>query len=210
MITPMSGPASGDPWAEWLRRRRHGDDEVALEQTLAHLAPIRDAVLDNVDLKDGHTLLDVGCGDGLIAFGALERLGSRGKVIFSDVSSELLSGCRELARELGVLERCQFVEASADDLSTIETDSVDALTTRSVLLGSALREETCSAAENQGMDPDSISVDEVVLHECAHQPDAAVHKDVLTRLFLQLADFLGDVAFDEVGVVPRKWLLESV
>jgi cyclopropane fatty-acyl-phospholipid synthase-like methyltransferase len=37
------------------------------------LYPIRDQVLGHASLHDDETLLDVGCGDGLIAFGALER-----------------------------------------------------------------------------------------------------------------------------------------
>src|SRR5439155_5751266 len=61
-----------DPWAEWLRRRRHGGDEETLERTLASLVPVRDRVLANAGVTEGQTLLDVGCGDGLIGFGALE------------------------------------------------------------------------------------------------------------------------------------------
>ena len=41
------------------------------------------------------TLLDVGAGDGLIAFGALEKLGPTGKVIVSDISESLLKHARE-------------------------------------------------------------------------------------------------------------------
>src|SRR6266567_2260602 len=37
------------------------------------LCPIRDRVLDGARLRPGDTLLDVGAGDGLIAFGALEQ-----------------------------------------------------------------------------------------------------------------------------------------
>ena len=79
-------------------------------------------------------MLDVGAGDGLIAFGALELVGSSGRVIFSDVSGPLLDHCRTLADEAGVAGRCQFVLAGAEDLSQIETASVDAVTTRSVLI----------------------------------------------------------------------------
>ena len=43
----------------------------------------RDEILDKAQLKPGETLLDVGAGDGLVAFGALDRLGSSGHVIFS-------------------------------------------------------------------------------------------------------------------------------
>jgi SAM-dependent methyltransferase len=56
---------------------------------LEFLAPIRDQVPANAALAAGHRVLDVGCGDGLIAFAAAEVVGPAGQVIFSDVSSDL-------------------------------------------------------------------------------------------------------------------------
>jgi arsenite methyltransferase len=120
-----------DRWSAWLLERRHGGDEESLRETLEFLAPIRDRVLDNAAIEPGDTVLDVGCGDGLIAFGALERVGPEGSVIFSDVSEELLERCREIA---GGDPRCSFVRAEAVDLSPVAEDSVDAVTTRSVLI----------------------------------------------------------------------------
>ena len=79
-------------------------------------------------------VLDVGTGAGLIAFGALELVGSSGTVIFSDVSEELLEHCRELARERDAESRCRFVLAPAEDLSVIPPRSVDVVTARSVLI----------------------------------------------------------------------------
>ncbi|MCP9485606.1 MAG: class I SAM-dependent methyltransferase [Gaiellaceae bacterium MAG52_C11] len=89
-------------------------------------------MLDGARLEDGARLLDVGAGDGLIAFGAIER-GAR-EVVFSDISDDLLEHARGLAASLGVLDRCAFVHASADDLSAFEESSFDAVTTRSVLI----------------------------------------------------------------------------
>jgi arsenite methyltransferase len=121
-----------DRWAEWLAERRFGGDPQVRAEALAKLAETRDRVLDHAELREGETLLDVGCGEGLIGFGALER--GAGSVIFSDISTDLLDFCREAAAELGVLERCRFVEASADDLAPIDDESVDVVTTRSVLI----------------------------------------------------------------------------
>jgi arsenite methyltransferase len=121
-----------DRWAEWLSVRRFGGDPETRQRFLASLAATRDKVLDRAELREGETLLDVGCGEGLIAFGALER--GAGTVVFSDVSTDLLDFCREAAGELGVLDRCRFVQASADDLHTVEDGSVDVVTTRSVLI----------------------------------------------------------------------------
>jgi ubiquinone/menaquinone biosynthesis C-methylase UbiE len=92
----------------------------------------RDQILAAAEPIAGETILDVGCGEGLIAFGALER-GAR-EVVFADVSDDLLAFCRKRAEELRVLERCRFVNAAAQDLGPIADASVDVVTTRSVLI----------------------------------------------------------------------------
>lgn len=105
---------------------------------LDHLAGVRDKVLDRARLSAGETLLDVGCGEGLIGFGALAR--GAGHVIFSDISEDLLDVCRELAEELGASERCSFVKAPADELVHVNDASVDIVATRSVLIYVAEKE----------------------------------------------------------------------
>jgi SAM-dependent methyltransferase len=124
--------AARDRWAEWLAERRFGGDPEVRAEMLAKLAETRDRVLDRAELGEGETLLDVGCGEGLIGFGALER--GAGTAVFSDISADLLAFCRETSAKLGVLDRCSFVEASADDLASIDDESVDVVTTRSVLI----------------------------------------------------------------------------
>ena len=94
-----------DEWAEWLLHRRHGGDPEALRRTLAWLYPIRDRVLANAHLGVGDIVLDVGCGDGLIAFGALDKVGPSGRVVFSDISQDLLDHSRALAEQIGVAGR---------------------------------------------------------------------------------------------------------
>ena len=121
-----------DCWADWIRARRTGGDPEYEAKMLEELAVVRDRVLDKAELKAGETLLDVGCGNGLIGFGALER--GAAEVVFSDLSRPLLDDCRELASNAGVIERCRFVEARAEDLDAIDADSIDVVTTRSVLI----------------------------------------------------------------------------
>jgi arsenite methyltransferase len=96
------------------------------------LVPVRDKVLDRAGLAEGETLLDVGCGEGMIGFGALER--GAGHVVFSDISDDLLDFCREAAGALGVSDRASFVKAGATDLAGIDDASADVVTTRSVLI----------------------------------------------------------------------------
>lgn len=83
-----------DRWARWLLHDRFAGDEVALRETLGFLEPIRDRVLLHADIAPGNVVLDVGCGDGLIGFGALPLVGEAGQVVFADISEELLARCR--------------------------------------------------------------------------------------------------------------------
>jgi arsenite methyltransferase len=121
-----------DRWAEWLAHRRYGGDAEQHRRGLEELTLWRDRILDNARLSEGETLLDVGCGEGLVGFGALER--GAGTVVFSDISQDLLDVCAEAATALGALERCRFLRASADDLASLEDESVEVVTTRSVLI----------------------------------------------------------------------------
>jgi len=122
-----------DIWTEWLLNRRFGGKAETMKLVMDELYPIRDKVLHNANLGENETLLDVGCGDGLIAFGALERSNTV-NVIFSDISQDVLNHDQNIVHEMHLADRSQFILASADDLSAIRDDSVDIVTTRSVLI----------------------------------------------------------------------------
>lgn len=124
-----------DRWHRWLLDVRHGGDTTYRDHLLAgFLQPWREEILDRAGLRPGQTLLDVGSGDGLVSFGALERIGATGHVIFCDISQDLLDHCRHIAADEGVLDRCTFLRAGADSLGGIADGSVDVVTTRSVLI----------------------------------------------------------------------------
>ncbi len=123
-----------DQWALWLLQQRHGGDPEMLKVMMQPLLQIRDAVLQHGAIIAGNTVLDIGSGDGLIAFGALSQVGEHGKVIFSDISQDLLRHCQNMAAQLGVMNQCQFVQAAADHLDAIPNSSVDVITMRSVLV----------------------------------------------------------------------------
>lgn len=136
----------GDRWHRWLLDVRHGGDSGYRERLLSEfLYRWRDEVLGRAGVQPGATVLDVGTGDGLIGFGALDRVGPAGHVIFSDISQDLLDHCRAAAEAEGVLDRCSFVRAGADSLVGMADASADVVTTRSVLIyvkdkAAALRE----------------------------------------------------------------------
>ncbi len=129
----MTG-SSQDIWTQWLLDRRFGGDQQRMQEALTqYLYPVRDKVLSSARLGEGEVLLDVGCGDGLIAFGALEQV-ETSTIILSDISQDLLDHTRRIAQEMNVLDRCQFFRAPADDLSAIDDASIDVVTTRAVLI----------------------------------------------------------------------------
>src|SRR6266540_1675044 len=82
---------SQDRWARWVLRLRDSGDVEVRTRGASLLAAYRDGVLDRAAVREGDVLLDVGTGDGLVGFGALDRVGPDGRVIFSDVSADLLA-----------------------------------------------------------------------------------------------------------------------
>lgn len=130
----MGGESTSDHWCRWLLEGRFGGDPEFAESYRKGLREVRDRVLDGARLTEASVLLDVGAGDGLIAFGALDRLGPAGRVILADISEPLLDHAAGLAKQTGVIDRCTCVRARVEDLTIIPTASVDVVTTRSVLI----------------------------------------------------------------------------
>jgi len=123
-----------DKWSRWLAETRFGGDKKAAEIQMRGLIQLRNTLLKKAGLVEGKVVLDVGAGEGLMGFGAIEKVGTSGHVIFSDISDACLENARAAAEQMGLLDQCLFVRASAEDLSAIESSSVDLVTTRSVLI----------------------------------------------------------------------------
>jgi len=126
--------APSDKWSAWLLKRRDGNDLKERTRALSYLKPIRDRVLDGAAIASGATVLDVGCGDGLLAFAALDHTGPSGQVIFTDISPPLLEVCQTIAKQSDIASQCSFLQAKASDLTSIPTAFVDAVVLRSVLI----------------------------------------------------------------------------
>jgi ubiquinone/menaquinone biosynthesis C-methylase UbiE len=137
--------SGSDCWSDWLLRRRHGGDAAYEAIVRAEVTAYRDRVLDGAQLTSGMTLLDVGSGEGLIAFGALERIRQPFSVILTDISAPLLAHAERTSMELGLRQHCSFFQASAETLAGIPNESVDVLTSRAVL---AYLADKPSAARN--------------------------------------------------------------
>jgi arsenite methyltransferase len=122
-----------DVWSEWLLHRRHaGDSDYGrLVQTVVR--GYADRVLDGAQLAAGMTLVDVGAGEGLLAFRAIERIGPSLRVILTDVSAPMLNHAESAAVQGNVHTQCRFLECTAENLSAIADASVDVVATRAAL-----------------------------------------------------------------------------
>jgi SAM-dependent methyltransferase len=95
--------------------------------------PVRDQVLRHTKIAARDVVLDVGAGDGLIAFGALVQVGEQGRVIFSDISQDCLAYCQALHSRGACVNGIGFCRP-ADDLSALDEASIDKVTTRFLLI----------------------------------------------------------------------------
>jgi ubiquinone/menaquinone biosynthesis C-methylase UbiE len=89
--------------------------------------------LEGAQLAEGMTLLEIGSGEGLVAFRAIERIGASLKVILTDVSSPMLRYAKSVSQIRNVRSQCTFLECSAEKLGGISDTSVDAVASRAVL-----------------------------------------------------------------------------
>ena len=123
-----------DKWSSWLLERRFGNNQALYQSTMSHLHEIRNHIISHAAIREGEVVLDVGSGDGLLAFEAVKHTGSSGRVILSDISQPALDHCREFALAAGLGDRVQFVVDSAEELAQIQDSSVDVVMLRAVLL----------------------------------------------------------------------------
>jgi arsenite methyltransferase len=135
----VDGGEVRDRWATWLLDARFGGDTAQRDAMLSALYVYRDEVLRRAAIRPGDVVLDVGCGDGLIGFGAADLVGPSGRVVLSDISADLLAVCRDIAAVSGDptgtdTSRFAFVQTGLPALDGIESNSVDVATTRSVLI----------------------------------------------------------------------------
>lgn len=124
----MSGTL--DHWTEWLVRTRfEGWSEAEIAEALEELGGWRDRVLDGAQITAAETVLDVGAGTGLLALGAVERVGPDGDVIALDVSVDALEELRANTKAPNL----SYLVGRADVLPLPDA-TVDAVVTRSVLI----------------------------------------------------------------------------
>ncbi len=127
---------SQDIWSEWLKKRRFGGgDEKFQEHAMQQYKKLALKIVDKSEIFESATVLDIGAGDGLIGFTALERLGPNGKVILSDISEAALLIPKEILKQAKEPDpRIEFLIAGAENLKPLNDCSVDRIVIRAVLL----------------------------------------------------------------------------
>ena len=100
-----------------VHRRFYGDDTERRKRQNP------DAILKSVGLHQGHTFVDVGCGDGFFAVPAAKIVGKKGKVLAVDSDPNAIASLKEKSLRLGLkniearvgaAEDTVFCEACAD------------------------------------------------------------------------------------------------
>jgi enediyne biosynthesis protein CalE5 len=109
-----AGAAKG--WHDWQ------------ELIIGGTAPVSKKLVEMAGIERGDRVLDVGAGSGEPALTAAQAVGSDGKVVATDISSEMLGYARERASAAGI-DNVEFVEADASSLS-FSPESFDAALSR--------------------------------------------------------------------------------
>ena len=123
-----------DVWHEWLTRDLHdsnSDLSSAQNQRIINSFALR--AIENAQLDVNQKLLDVGSGEGVVAFLAIDKIGPSLQVVMLDISQELLDLSRQKAISKNVIDQCLFVKGSMKSMSMIENNSIDRIITRASL-----------------------------------------------------------------------------
>ena len=121
-------------WTQWLKQNRFaGQTPEMIEQTTRWLEAVRDVILVYAEIKPYETVLDIGCGTGLLAFKALEMQDCQGKVIFSDAFQDCLDDCQKILDEMDIKEGYEMLLSPVEHIALPES-SVHKAIMRSVLV----------------------------------------------------------------------------
>ena len=121
-------------WTQWLKQNRFaGQTQEMIEQTTKWLEAVRDVILVYAEILPHETVIDIGCGTGLLAFKALELQECKGKVIFSDKFQDCLDDCKNILDKLKIDHGYEMLLSPCEHIALPES-SVHKALMRSVLV----------------------------------------------------------------------------
>lgn len=121
-------------WTQWLKQNRFaGQTPEMIEQTTRWLEAVRDVILVYAEIQPYETVLDIGCGTGLLAFKVLEMQECKGNVIFSDMFKDCLNDCKKILDESGVTEGYELLQCPVEHIA-LPMSTVHKALMRSVLV----------------------------------------------------------------------------
>lgn len=98
--------------------------------------------LEAAEIKEGETVLDLGCGKGMDAFLAAKKVGPNGLVIGVDMTSEMIDKAREIAKKRK-FPQTDFRLGEIEDLP-VEDNSIDLVISNCVVNLSPYKEKVYS------------------------------------------------------------------
>ncbi|MBF2066214.1 MAG: methyltransferase domain-containing protein [Calothrix sp. C42_A2020_038] len=87
--------------------------------------PIAQRLIEVANLQQGHKILDIATGTGIVAFAAASKVGAQSKIIGIDISTGMLSNAKQKLAASG-LQNVEFIEADAE-LINFEENSFDVI-----------------------------------------------------------------------------------
>ena len=99
-MTEQAGEVHGG--GMWGPREAAAEWRRGAAARLQAFGPATEMMLDLVRVAEGSRVLDVGAGAGDSTVVAAQRVGSRGRVLATDVSANMLEVVAELARQAGL------------------------------------------------------------------------------------------------------------
>ena len=126
-------PKDSDRWADWLQNHRYGGDQNYREHIRDKIESYVRRGLNLLTYQPHMTLVDVGCGDGVLGFQALKEQESTLQLIFTDVSAAILSVVEKDIKTRNLEAQCRVVACNAQAMDHLESQSVDIVATRAAL-----------------------------------------------------------------------------
>lgn len=115
-----------------MTRRTGHVDASYLDIAKAALRAEKERSYEHLRLKDGHVVLEVGCGPATDTLDLAERVGNRGNVLGIDIDPKMIERARQRTREAGLTERVTHQVADATALPLAD-DTFDAVRAERVL-----------------------------------------------------------------------------